>query len=330
MHTTPTLGKVRWRSDSALHTLCGFCALFPMMQRCLYTATQPCTTANVSAGAPVGRPDALFMDAPISFHWPKLLLWSAVEGLLVATSVLQIRDGRAAVAAARRPGADCRAAAYRLQFSRALVATTCTLVGLLSLYLVGTIFFLMRGFAELRKRSYRRYRVANTFIRVQVSRIVGRLISIGVLMHDSHQSESLELMRQPAHEICQDEMTHMRFSHQARLKGGAMGFFAICIAVYIFVQWGSTTRHVPPEPHPNPNGALHSRYASTVVDQLGYLAQLPSVVVGLHSNNACDHGRDGRQHVFVDAQEPEGEQQHPAASTTGAAAPDLARLSTED
>ena len=119
-------------------------------------------------GAPLGRPDPLVMDAPIAFHWPKLLLWAGVEGSVVAAGVLQIHEGRAAVAAAQVPGVDCRTAAYHLRVSPALAATTCTAIGLLALYLAGNIFFLMRAFAELRKRSYRRYRVANTFIRVQV------------------------------------------------------------------------------------------------------------------------------------------------------------------
>ena len=123
------------------------------------------------AGAPLANPDALVMDAPIAVHWPKLLLWGAVEGLVIATAVQQIHVGRAAVATAQRLGVGCKTVAYHLHATKGLTATTCTAVALLSLYLFGLIYFLTRAFAELRKRSYRRYRVANTFIRVQVRKI---------------------------------------------------------------------------------------------------------------------------------------------------------------
>ena len=120
------------------------------------------------AGVDLGRDDALVMDAPISFHWPKLLLWGAVEGLLAAASALQIHGGRAAVKAAKASGADCRAGIYHFPPNTALTAVQSVLVAVLALYLIGVIAHLGRAFAELRKRSYKRYRVANTLVRVQV------------------------------------------------------------------------------------------------------------------------------------------------------------------
>ena len=108
------------------------------------------------------------MDAPVSYHWPKTLLWFAVEGLLAATAVLQIHSGHTTVKAAQLPGADCTATSYHLHSSRALTAVQSTLIGMLLLYLVGVIYHLGKAFAELRKRSYKRYRIANTLVRVQV------------------------------------------------------------------------------------------------------------------------------------------------------------------
>ena len=120
------------------------------------------------AGVDLGRADALVMDAPISFHWPKLLLWGTVEGLLAAASAMQIHGGHAAVKAARLDGADCTAETYRFPPNAALTAVQSVLVGVLALYLIGVIAHLARAFAELRRRSYKRYRVANTLVRVQV------------------------------------------------------------------------------------------------------------------------------------------------------------------
>ena len=119
------------------------------------------------------------MDAPISYHWPKLLLWSAVEGLLAATTTLQVHSGRSAVKAAQQSGLDCSAASYRLHASRALNAVQGTLLGLLVLYLFGVIYHLAKAFAELRKRSYKRYRIANTLVRVQVHSHLARTASSG-------------------------------------------------------------------------------------------------------------------------------------------------------
>ena len=34
------------------------------------------------------RPDAIVMDAPWTLHWPKLILWVIVEGLLIACGTL--------------------------------------------------------------------------------------------------------------------------------------------------------------------------------------------------------------------------------------------------
>ena len=108
------------------------------------------------------------MDAPISFHWPKLLLWGAVEALLAVASAMQVHAGRAAVKAAKQDGIGCTAGFYRFPQNAALTAVQSVLVALLALYLIGVIAHLAKAFAELRKRSYKRFRIANTLVRVQV------------------------------------------------------------------------------------------------------------------------------------------------------------------
>ncbi len=188
------------------------------------------------AGVDLGRADALVMDAPIIFHWPKLLLWGAVEALLAVASAMQVHAGRAAVKAAKRSGVGCTAGFYHFPQDAALTAIQSVLVVLLSLYLIGVVAHLAKAFAELRKRSYKRYRIANTLVRVQVrllAQCTAFMCGVGNALLHAHA---------PASQLTQAE--HAFCVLQARLKGAAMGFFALCIAVYIFVQYGSTTRCV--------------------------------------------------------------------------------------
>ena len=49
-------------------------------------------SANLRAGEPVGRSDAINMDRPWTFHLPKGIHWAIVEGLLVTIAVLVGRD----------------------------------------------------------------------------------------------------------------------------------------------------------------------------------------------------------------------------------------------
>ena len=97
-----------------------------------------------------------------------------------------------------------------------------------------------------------------------------------------------------------------------------MGFFAICIAVYIFVEWGSTTRRAARKSRRSlpPRTTVYLCTEGNLPVQL--LMQLPPVVAGFFSYHARDYGRHGRQHVPVNAEGSEGKPQHRAAFTAGA------------
>eukprot|EP00892_Ulva_mutabilis_P004926 jgi/Ulvmu1/2805/UM142_0003.1 len=115
------------------------------------------------------RHDTLVFDLPLSVHWPKLFfLWLPFTAVIVWAAIMAMEDGR--TMHTRLNDGDSCAWGVRLECSITIAMQTASTV---TYVCVGLYFFvyaayLRRGYVQLRKEQYQKFRLPNLVLRFQM------------------------------------------------------------------------------------------------------------------------------------------------------------------
>ena len=120
---------------------------------------------DMPAGRHADRPDAAIMDAPLWQHWPKLVLWLALEGVLLGISVL-LTTAHPAVMGVPAIG-DCSEQDWKCAFNGPVLALLGCNTGCVVLYFLIYAYFIRKAFTNLKDQPYSSMRMANLTARLQ-------------------------------------------------------------------------------------------------------------------------------------------------------------------
>ncbi|GMH44518.1 hypothetical protein BSKO_12470 [Bryopsis sp. KO-2023] len=129
-------------------------------------------------GRPVGRKDAMLLDAPWSKHWWLFLIWFSFQGVFGALLFLRYMHPELLVGHQIELGK-----VVRCHMPTAMIVLVGILNAMLLLYHILGMFFIWRGYKQLVKRPYNMFRGMHIELRYHFlcSGTVGDLISISFM-----------------------------------------------------------------------------------------------------------------------------------------------------
>jgi len=118
---------------------------------------------EMKKGHPAYREDAIVMDLGRQYHWPKLVGFWCMEGLVIAMGVINYKE----VKKAPEAGPVCDKLLYKCSFTNVyIVLIVLLLIGFIT-YFIGVLYYLHQSFENLKQYPYTSMRMANLNLRFQ-------------------------------------------------------------------------------------------------------------------------------------------------------------------